>query len=134
MMPHNTPQQRLLVWWMLWFSLIAGVILIYFIIGRTPAAANTPPDADGTAWLFGTIPVLISISLLWAVLPRLQSSRTVLAAFVFGMALAEASAFLGMFVWRGHHAELVALALLGMLQYMPTYAARYTADSDDVRP
>ena len=47
--------------------------------------------------------------------------------FVAGIAFAEASCFLGLFIFPAHQKELFILSALGILQFIPFFARRFYA-------
>lgn len=121
------PRQRaqLIVWWTVWVALIAGVSVIYVQLG------GRPPSPERQWSGFETVAVgLIAISAVvrWLVLPRLQTAVQAFPLFIVGLALAEAPAFVGIFLSH-YAAELFVLSLLGMLQFAPFFARRYVTSA-----
>lgn len=127
-MSHPQPVPRI-IFWVIWFALLSGVLVMNFAI----APPEKPPISDAgnsLLWLVAVVPLLISALVRWFVLPRATTAQTALPVFIIGMALAESTAILGMFVFSGHRAELVALGLLGIGQFMPTFAAKLGGDTN----
>lgn len=114
-------RQRLIVWWTIWFSLLAGVCAIYFALGRgpmQPAAANPFHD------LVGLVPLFVSIVIRWLVLPRYTDGQKAFVVFILGCALAEACSILGIFLGGPYRDDLFLLGALGIAQFVPFYARR----------
>lgn len=118
------PKQQLLIWWILWGAFQAGLFLIYFTLSSTSLQASA---ASGTtvAWLAAAIPVLLSVIIRWLILPRAWTAQGALSIFVVGIAMAEATCFLGIFLFPAHKLELFVLSALGIFQYLPYFAGRY---------
>ncbi|MEA3208021.1 MAG: hypothetical protein QOE70_1078 [Chthoniobacter sp.] len=122
MEPKPSPQQERLVWWILWASFQIGIVFIYVFIGKTGSstAANEP-----TFWPVGLFPVLISGVIRWSFLPTLKEGAKALPFFILGIALAEASCFLGIFIFPSHQTHLFVASALGIFQFIPFYFDRY---------
>jgi hypothetical protein len=118
-MNNNKPQ--VMVWWALWAAFQTGIFLIYHFI-RTP---GEPPPDPSPVWLAGAVPFLLSVALRWLILPRVTNVQLALPVFVGGIALAEASCFLGLFIFPAHRAQLFYLSAVGIFQYIPTFASRF---------
>ncbi|MCE9608791.1 MAG: hypothetical protein K8R23_01050 [Chthoniobacter sp.] len=116
--PPSAAQQKL-VMWVLWAAFLIGVCVQYHFLH-----AKNPPAADASAlWLVGAVPVVASVIIRWNVLPRLKSPTQTLPLMIVGIALAEGSAFIGMFVFPAHQWELFIAALVGIAQHAPVYAS-----------
>ena len=109
-------------WWAIWFALISGVFVIYFVIGNQ----TTHQGITGSPlWIAGATPVAVSTIIRVFLLPRMDTAARALPMFVAGMAMAESAAFLGMFLFPDHKAELLILSVLGMAIYVPFFAPRF---------
>jgi len=126
MMPGDDAQRiraQLMVWWILWISILAGLIVIYCFLGRGPLAAPTP-GANPFGNLVGFVPLFVSIVIRWLVLPRATDPKVALGMFIVGLALAEACGFLGIFLGGPYRDSLFVLGVLGVTQYVPLYARK----------
>ena len=118
-------QARLLVWWVLWGSILAGLVVLYLVLVRgKPLPANLP-DSTALTGLAGVVPLFVSIIIRWLVLPRYTEMARALALFIVGMALAEGCGIIGMFFGGPYRDELFVLGVLGVAQYMPFFARNY---------
>jgi hypothetical protein len=115
-----TPQQQRLVWWVLWAAFQVGIVVLFFVL-RKPQASTPTVEL----WQVGFLPVLISGALRWTLLPMIKDGQKALAVFVIGIALAEMSCFLGLFIFRSHQFPLFIASLLGIFQYIPVFVGRY---------
>ncbi|MHA3771767.1 hypothetical protein ACXR0O_09555 [Verrucomicrobiota bacterium sgz303538] len=133
-METNTPtaKQQLLVWWVLWFAFQSGIGIIYYFLGRSMPNGVTPNELP---WLIGVVPVFISALIRWVVLPKFRTPDQALPWFVIGIAFAETSTFLGIFIFRSHQQDLFILSVLGIFQFIPIFARRFfeSADQDRLR-
>ncbi len=120
--PSN-PGLTTVVWWVLWFAMLNGLMVLYLVIGRKAAPA-VPPVAEWTDFI-GLGPLLISTLLRLAVMPRTVEKRRGLAIYIIGLSLAESCGLLGMLLAKSYTKQLVAFALLGMLQWAPVFARRF---------
>lgn len=120
--PPNAPHP-LIIWWVLWGAFQFGIVAIYFFLGKS---SPTPPPNEPALWQLGLLPVLISGALRWSLLPQVKDPAKAFVVFILGVALAEASCFLGLFIFPSHKTLLFVASLLGILQFIPVYARRYT--------
>lgn len=70
-------------------------------------------------------PVFFSMVVRWIVLPRINQAQMGLAAFVIGIAFAESTCFMGLFIFPAHRSDLFILSMLGIIQFMPYFAGRF---------
>ena len=114
----------LLIWWVIWGSLLMGLGLLYILLGRAPA--KTPVTGENPlTGLSGLAPLFISIIIRWLVLPRFSDLQRALPMFVTGLALAEACGLLGIFLGGVYKDDLFLLGVLGITQYVPFFAKQY---------
>jgi hypothetical protein len=127
MMPGYNEQRiraQLMVWWIIWAAILAGLCLVYFFLGwGKPLPAVSP--ANPLNGLVGIIPLFLSIIIRWLVLPRYTDPRRALVVFVLGIALAEGCGFLGTFLGGPYRESLFVLGVLGIAQYAPFYARKF---------
>jgi len=129
-MNSNESKQPLIVFWALWASFQTGIFMIYHFIGS--AASNRHPSvvADSGLWLTAVVPFAISTMIRWLVLPKVKNIQVALAVFVFGIAFAETTCFMGLFIFPTHKLELFLLSAVGIFQFIPFFAGRYFTPDD----
>ena len=115
---------RLLVWWVIWGSLLVGLCAIYFLLGRAPAKAPVAGENPLTG-LIGLAPLFVSIIIRWLVLPRFSDLARAFPMFIVGLALAESCGLLGIFLGGAYKDDLFLLGILGIGQYVPFFAKGY---------
>ena len=120
------PKQQVLVWWILWGAFQSGLFLIYFLLGSTSIQAS-PSSESSFGWLAAAIPVVLSAIIRWLVLPHARNVQGALQIFIIGICLAEATCFLGLFLFPAHKLGLFVISALGIFQYLPYFAGRYIA-------
>ena len=123
---NQTPQQLPLpAWWILWAGTTGGLVLMYGLLGgSSPRTTDELPEFLSD--LFAT-PVLLSCVVRWLVLPRTPSRLKTFPIFIIGLALAEGTGLLGIFLGGTDRNTLVALAFVGLLQYAPVFVHRLEA-------
>ncbi len=112
---------RLMVWWIIWLSLLSGLCVIYIALGRGPVG---PAAANPFENLVGLVPLFVSIIVRWLVLPRYTDGQKAFLMFIVGCALAELCAILGIFLGGPYRDDLFVLGVLGIAQFVPFYARR----------
>ena len=112
---------KLMVWWIIWASILAGLGVVYFGI-----AWNKPLPPASSAELFtniaGFIPLFLSVIIRWLVLPRYSDPARAFVIFIIGLSLAELCGLLGIFIGGGYRDALFLLGVLGVVEYAPFYA------------
>lgn len=114
-------RRRLMVWWIIWVTMLVGIGVIYFQLGRGPLR---PAAANPFENLVGLVPLFVSIVVRWLVLPRYTDGQKAFVMFIVGCALAEACAILGIFLGGPYRDDLFVLGALGIAQFVPLYARR----------
>jgi hypothetical protein len=128
----NQTKQQLTIWWVSWTAFLCGVFAIYHFLDTTTAQPQAP-SADSPIWLAGVAPMVVSTIIRWLILPRMRSPQAALQLFLFGIGLAEATCFFGLFIFPAHKQGLFVLSVVGIFQFVPYFAGRYFA-GDDQRP
>lgn len=128
-MNSSTPEQekwQLVGWWFLWAAFQAGIFTFYHFMSRKISVDPTRlPPPEPAPWMVGALPFAVSVLIRFFILPRMKNSASALPVFVVGMALAETTCFLGLFVFPSHQRELFILSAVGIFQYIPVYAHRF---------
>jgi len=62
----------------------------------------------------------------WVVLPRINTAQPAFTTAIVGIAFAEVCCFLGLFIFPAHKQELFVVSLIGIFQFVPTYARRFS--------
>jgi hypothetical protein len=113
---------QLMVWWILWASILLGLVLLYIFLGRGPVQAKDVLPEKSLTGLVGLVPLFLSIIIRWLVLPRSSGIKQALPMFIVGLASAEACGILGILLGGPYRQDLFLLGLLGIAQYVPFFA------------
>jgi hypothetical protein len=114
---------RLMIWWIIWASVLAGLVVVYYFLGRGPLPP-VAPGANPLANLLGLVPLFVSIVIRWLVLPRASGPGPAFFLFIVGLSLAEACGFMGIFLGGPYREDLFVLGVLGVGQFVPLYARK----------
>jgi len=125
MIPPPSPIKPIVVWWALWAAFLMGVCQIFYFLGIAGPAKAVHGPTDPLMAALGLLPVAASIVVRWAILPRISDPRQALPVFIAGIALAEASCFLGLYLFPAYKEALFAFSFLGIAQFIPLFARRY---------
>jgi hypothetical protein len=113
---------QLLVWWIIWASILSGLVIIYLFLGRGPMKPAVTGDL--LVNLSGVIPLFVSIVIRWLVLPRYDDLQKAFPVFIVGLALAEGCGILGIFLGGPFRDDLFVLGVLGVAQFVPLFARK----------
>ncbi len=118
--PDPRTQRQLLVLWIIWGAILAGLGVLYLAFSRKPA------DTTGNLVivLVAFSQLFISIVIRWLVIPRLTSLVKLLPVFIAGLALAEGCGIVGLFLGGPYRDALWMLGVLGVTSYVPLFARR----------
>jgi hypothetical protein len=116
-------KQQLMVWWVLWAAFQGGIFMIYHFVGHPDPAPSAAPETG--PWLAAIAPFAVSVLIRFLVMPRLKSIAVALPVFIVGIAMAEFSCFLGIFIFPSHQRDLFILSVIGIFQFIPIYARSY---------
>lgn len=124
-MSDRAPLQppRALVWWIIWGTQLAGLLVLWWNFGFLKLSGNRP-SANPLVDLVGLLPIFISIIIRWLVLPRYDEVVRAFAVFIAGVALAEAGGIIGIFLGGPYRDSLFVLGVLGIAQYVPLFVSR----------
>lgn len=115
-------------WWIIWLALQVGIFVIYFVLEKS-ARENKGPESP--IWLAGFLPLIGSAIVRCVVLPRISVIQTAFPFFVIGIAMAEATTFFGMFLFPEQKQLFFLLSVVGMFQFIPTFAKRFYKSPED---
>jgi len=118
----NEQKPKMIVWWTLWIAFLFSICMIYNVLGKQAANTFHP---DPFPWVLAAIPVFFSMAVRWLVLPRIYQAQMAMVAFVIGIAFAESTCFMGLFILPAHRSDLFAVSVFGIIQFMPYYAGRF---------
>lgn len=109
-----------MIWWIIWFSVLSSLLVIHLIL----PAQNVPPSTGVLTYL-PLLPFFLGLAVRWMVLPRLRAKEHAIVAFVLGLALCESCGLLSIFLTPEMRMTYMALAVFGVLQFIPLFAGRF---------
>jgi hypothetical protein len=120
---NNSPQK--VTFWIIWLSVLAGMFFIlFFAAGGWPSGDETKSDSRMLISI-SLSGVLISTIIRWLILPRISSAQSLLSTMIIGLAFAESTGILGLFLiesdFPGTQKMMFIASIVGVLQYIPTY-------------
>jgi hypothetical protein len=124
----NTPdsteaRRRVLVRWFVWGAMLTSLLSIGVAFGFL--RAPEPAAANPLLGLVALVPLFVSIVIRWLVLPRVDADgKSGLLMFLVGVALAEGSGLLGVFLGGPYRDDLFILGVLGIVQFAPLFGPR----------
>lgn len=122
----NDPNKGLrIAHWVIWVAILQGLLVLYFLFAKPGADAAPGAAMPDPLWPLALIPLAISCALRWLVIPRTISLQSCLTVFIVGLALAEATSIIGLFVFPGQKEALFMSGVLGVLQYVPIFVYRH---------
>ena len=140
MLPQSTghpPQAQALVFWIIWFSILVGLVMIQLFAG---GGIPSGQDKMEVSFLFKIIPVSLataSLAVRFFVLPRLPGLQAKLPAMIVGLALAEGAGILGAFLIDKQagatRLTVFLMAVVCIVLSAPVYASARTPQ-DPSRP
>ena len=117
----QSARSPLIVWWIIWASLLGGVILIGSKFGDFDGVPS------GIPWFIALPPLFMGMFIRFIVLPRMTERRKALPLFIAGLAMCESTAIIGIFGGAENQSALLLLSLLGIVTYMPTFVRKIPA-------
>lgn len=116
----------ILVFWILWFAILQGLVIIQFFVG-----GGIPKGADQgnpPVWVLAAAGglALVALAIRFTVMPKLRTLPKMLPAMIVGLALSEGIGMMGMFA-VGKEFPATRLLLFGMaigciVSFAPVYA------------
>lgn len=125
---HSSPQSPLtsLVFWIIWFSILSGLMMLQFFIG---GGIPTGGVQGNEPVIYQVIAISIAAAALFVrfiVIPRIDELSKKLPAMIIGLALAEGVGIIGMFVVPQEHTStrlfMLGTAIVCIVLSAPTYA------------
>lgn len=125
-MEKNAPSPQALVFWVIWASLLGGVVMYPFMLGDgLPSGPNSEAPISPVIWILGAGSFLVAAFIRWIVLPRIKSLQSQLPPFVIGIAVGEAIVFYGLFLVGPEYPQtqlaFFVISFLAVAQFIPVF-------------
>jgi hypothetical protein len=122
----DTPPQPI-IFWLIWTTILTGLFYILFFVGGGWPSGNNTASVSSLLLFMILSGAVISTIIRWAVLPRINSIQSVFTTMIIGLALAEGTGILGIFLIGSDFPETQRITFIAsvaaILQYIPTYAS-----------
>lgn len=131
-------KQQAIVMWVLWFSMLQGVFIIQWILGKgIPGGENAAEPMAAWLWLLCFAPIALATAIRWWVIPKLTAAQPMLVAMIVGLSLSEAPVFFSLFLvgpdYPQNQIAVLMLAVVSLIQFAPSYATPGYAGSMKVK-
>jgi hypothetical protein len=120
-------KQHAIVMWIIWFTqLQAAFVFQVFLGGGFSKGENA--DAPMALWLWALcfVPLVIATGIRWLALPKAKLPAQQLVLMIVGLALAEASVLISIFLvapdYPQYQIAVLMVAVVGIIQFAPSYA------------
>lgn len=130
----QSPEQALIVLWVIWAAVLSGLFFIQFSIGGGFKTGEAEGDIPYLFVAIALFTAVLSTLLRWLVLPRVKTMAILLPVMIAGLSLAEGCGLLSIFL-IGKSAPTIQLLIFGisvlcMIQYIPVYGKRFLDASE----
>lgn len=122
---RQAPASPAIVWWIVWGAILTGLGTIYLFLGQPSRSA--PPTVSTVLDYIVAGPLVLSSVIRWLWFPRIRKAAQAFVIFIIGIALAESTGILGIFL-TSQQAVFAALGALGIVQWIPLFVDKYQAD------
>ena len=119
LIPRQTSAPPVLVWWVLWFAMTNGLILLRVFL------ANELGEDFGALAFIAVVPLVLSALIRFLLLPRMKTKLKAFPVFIVGLATAEACGLLGVLLGGENRDTLFGAGLVMLLLYIPLFARNY---------
>lgn len=113
--------------WIIWFAqLQAAFIFQFFLAGGFSKGENAVEPMAAWLWLACLLPLVVATGIRWLVIPKIKQAAQQLVTMIVGLALAEASVLVGIFLVAPDYPQnqigFLMVAVVGIIQFAPSYA------------
>lgn len=116
----------LLVFWILWFAILQGLVMIQFFVGGGIPKGDDQGNPPVVFLALAGVLALAALAIRFVVIPKIRTVPKMLPAMIVGLALSEAIGLVGMFAvgkeFPTTRLSLFVLALCCIVSLAPVYA------------
>ena len=124
-MNADTPKPTAMVFWILWFALLNGIVIITFFIGGGFPEGENQGKPPALIIAMAAALVVISVAIRFLAIPKAKELEKLLPLMLVGMAFAEGIGIIGIIVVPKDFPEtrlaLFVTSVSAMLAYAPFY-------------
>lgn len=123
----QTTKQHALVMWVLWFAQLQAAFIFQMFLGDGfSKAANAAEPMALWLWLICCVPLVLATAIRWLIIPKIQLPQQQLMAMIIGLALAEGTVLLSIFLVAPDYPQnqigILMVAVVALIQFAPSYA------------
>lgn len=123
-----------LVFWIIWFAILSGLVMIQFIVGKgIPQGVNQGEPPQHFVILSASL-AFIALVIRFLVIPRIKLLQQKLPAMVIGLALSEAIGFFGLFLVGPKYPATQLYLFVAAIGCIITFAPFYAISSNHDGP
>ncbi|TVP79245.1 MAG: hypothetical protein EA353_06580 [Puniceicoccaceae bacterium] len=120
-------KQHALVMWIIWFAYLQSAFIFQiFLGGGFSLGDNAEAPMALWLWVMSFMPLIAATGVRWLVIPKIKSTTPQLIAMIVGLALAEMSIFVSIFLvgpdYPQYHIAILMVAVVSLIQFAPSYA------------
>jgi hypothetical protein len=123
-MPSPQPPIQITAW-IIWFAILNGLVIIQFIIGGGFPSGINDGDPPALQQYLPAAPAFLALVVRFLVIPRISTPQKKLPVMIVGLALAEATGLLGIFLvdkaYGSTQLTFFVLSVLAILTMAPVY-------------
>lgn len=121
-------QPTLLIFWIIWFAILQGLVLIQFFVGGGIPKGADQGDPPTLFLVIAGALALAALAIRFTVIPKIETVAKLMPAMIIGLALSEAVGFVGIFLvgkeFPTTRLGLFVLALCCIASLAPVYAKK----------
>jgi len=120
-------KQHAIVMWVIWFAQLQAAFVFQVFLGDGfSKGKNTDTPMQIWLWVLCFLPLVIATGIRWMALPRLKLPVQQLVGMIVGLALAEASVLISIFLvapeYPQYQIAVLMVAVVSIIQFAPSYA------------
>lgn len=138
MSPSSPPNAKVVVLWVIWFSLVCSIVIYQFLLGggwRGGDDARSPLPSPALWISAGSL--LGAAIVRWLFVPKARDIQRLLVLMIIGVALSESVVFYSIFLFPADMPAtkmgLFVLSFLSALQFAPVYAKKIASQENTVK-
>lgn len=123
---EDTKQPQIIVFWIMWFGILSGIVLIQILVGGGIPNGSNSGKAPLIPVVICSILGIISMAVRFVLIPKASELLKLLPLMIIGLAMAEMVGILGVFLLPDEVPEtkliLFVSSVFFILLYAPVYA------------
>jgi hypothetical protein len=126
MNPSQQAPAQPVVFWIIWFAILSGLMIIQFILGGGIPAVSSQ-EKEPVIWQVVALgAATVALVIRFIIIPRLEGLEKKLPAMIIGLAVSEGVGIIGIFVVPHEHSStrlfMLGTAIVCIVLSAPVYA------------